>query len=154
MTSVYGPSCDRTRALLSRQLDAPLSELERRTVALHAARCPACRTFGDQSRWITEELRAAPMAPLPRPLTIMVARRSFPTRLVANLSSAAAVLVVALMAVTAVADAPEGGARQEALGTDLRPEDPLREIRREGLRTGELLILPVDTNAGVKPPLP
>jgi len=154
MTSVYGPSCDRTRALLSRQLDAPLSELERRSVAIHAARCAACRAFERDSRWITEELRAAPMAPVAWPLTIMVARRSFPTRLVANLSSAAAVLVVALMAVTAAADVPEDGARKEALATDLRLEDPLHEIRREGLRTGELLILPVDTRAGVKPALP
>src|SRR5688572_11033526 len=94
MTSVYGPSCDRTRALLSRQLDAPLSQLELRSVAIHTTRCPACRAFERQSRWITEELRAAPMAPLPRPVTVTLPHRRLPTRVVANVASAAALLAV------------------------------------------------------------
>lgn len=155
MTSVYGPSCDRTRALLSRQLDTQLSELERRAVALHTVRCVACRRFEDESRWITEELRAAPMAPLPRPVSITVPRRSFPTRVVANVASAAALLVIAVMGVTAASDAPDraGGSSTQSLAPDTRMgEIVLREIRREGLRTGELQVLPVETH--VKPALP
>ena len=162
MTSVYGPSCDRTRALLSRQLDAPLSELERRAVSLHTTRCAACRGFQRQSHWITEELRAAPLQPLPRPVTISVPRRRLPTRVVANVASAAALLAVTLGGVTLASHPAEGGSSQQALSasgalsSDPRMGDPvMREIRRQGLRTGEIQILPsTDASTGVKPALP
>ena len=159
MTSVYGPSCDRTRALLSRQLDAPLSQLEHRSVAIHTTRCPACRAFDRQSRWITEELRAAPMAPLPRPVTVTLPRRRLPTRVVANVASAAALLAVALGGVT-LASQPQSLASDQALApvgaVDTRLGDPvMREIRREGLRSGEIQMLPATgTPPGVKPALP
>jgi hypothetical protein len=160
MTSVYGPSCDRTRALISRQLDAPLSELERRSVSLHTARCAGCRAFERNSRWIAEELRAAPLAPVPRPVTITVPHRGFPTRVVANVASAAALLAVTLGGVTIASQPQEGGSSQQAItpstAYDSRLGDPLiREMNREGLRTGEIKILPpTDTSAPVKPPLP
>lgn len=161
MTSVYGPSCDRTRALLSRQLDAPLSELERRSVSLHTTRCVACRMFERDSRWIAEELRAAPLAPLPRPVTISVPRRRLPTRVVANVASAAALLAVTLGGITLASQPQEGGAAaQQALASsstfDSRMGDSvIREMRREGLRTGEIQILPAtDASTGVKPALP
>jgi anti-sigma factor RsiW len=157
MTSVFGPSCDRTRALLSRQLDTQLSELERRAVAVHTERCAACSAFARDSRWITEELRAAPMAPLPRPVTVTVPRRPLPTRLVANIASAAALLVVAVGGVTIATQPPDGGSTQALrLPTqlELRLGDPgLREIRREALRAGELQVLPADSPHG-KPALP
>ena len=159
MTSVYGPSCDRTRALLSRQLDAPLSELERRAVSLHATRCAACRAFERNSNWITDELRSAPLLPLPRPVTISVPRRRMPTRVVANVASAAALVAVALGGATLAAE-PQGGVSvQQALSSaisDPRMGDPvMREIRREGLRTGEIQILPAtDGSTAVKPALP
>jgi anti-sigma factor RsiW len=160
MASVFGPSCDRTRALLSRQLDVPLSELERRTVATHMTRCAACRAFEHESRWITEELRAAPLAPLPRPVTVAVPRRRMPTRVVANVASAAALLAVTLGGVTLASHPRDEAAAQQALASgataDTRLGDPvLREIRREGLRSGEIQILPAtDGPAGVKPALP
>ena len=156
MTSVYGPSCDRTRALLSRQLDAQLSELDRRTVALHTARCAGCRAFDAECRWITAELRAAPLAPLPRAVSVTLPRRRFPTRVVANFASAAALLVVAVTGVTAVTNVPErSGLSDQAVAIDTGFEDPLvHELRREWLRTGDLQILPADTSTGVKPPLP
>jgi predicted anti-sigma-YlaC factor YlaD len=149
MTSVYGPSCDRTRALVSRELDVQLSELERRAVAIHTARCAACRAFERESRWFTEELRDAPLLPLSRPVTITVsARRRLPARTVANLASAAALLAVALGGVQFAA-ADESSRRQSSSGSsmfDVRFGDPvLREIRREGLRTGEIQVLPVDS---------
>ena len=156
MTSVYGPSCDRTRALVSRALDLQLSELERRAIAIHTARCAACRAFERESGWITETLRAAPLQPLPRPVSITVpARRRLPARTVANLASAAALLAVALGGVQFAA-ADESSRRQpSSAGStfDARFGDPvLREIRREGLRTGEIQILPVDPPSG-KPAL-
>src|SRR5262245_63692874 len=157
MTSVYGPSCDRTRALLSRQLDTPLSELERRAIGIHTARCAACRAFERESRWITEELRAAPLQPLPRPVMLTVpARRRLRARTVANVASAAALLAVAVGGVrfaTEASDEASGQALSAAATFDARFGDPvLREIRREGLRTGEIQILPVDRPAG-KPAL-
>jgi anti-sigma factor RsiW len=160
MTSVYGPSCDRTRALLSRQLDTPLSELERRTVSLHATRCAACRAFERNTRWIADELRAAPLQPLPQPVTISVPRRRIPTRVVANVASAAALLAVTLGGATIAAHPQEAGSAQQALSAgnapDTRMGDPvMREIRREGLRTGEIQILPAtDGSTAVKPALP
>jgi anti-sigma factor RsiW len=159
MTSVYGPSCDRTRALLSRHLDAPLSELERRTVSLHTMRCGGCRAFERDSRWIADELRTAPLEPLPRPVTISVPRRRLPTRVFANAASAAALLAVTLGGVTLASQPQEGGSSQQALSSgvaDPSMGDPvMREIRREGLRTGEIQILPAsDGSTAVKPALP
>ena len=160
MTSVYGPSCDRTRALLSRQLDAPLSELERRTVSLHATRCAACRAFERNSRWLTDELRAAPLQPLPRPVTISVPRRRMPDagRRERRVRSRAA-----SPSRSAARRSPRshrvGASAQQALASaisDTRMGDPvMREIRREGLRTGEIQILPAtDGSTAVKPALP
>lgn len=161
MTSVFVPSCDRTRALLSRQLDTHLSELECRVVAVHTERCAACRAFARESRWITEELRAAPSVPLPRPVTVTVARRRLPTRLVANVASAAALLAVSVGGATLASQPPGSAASKHSLtlaGTlDTRLGDPmLREMRREALLSGELQILPGAESAarGVKPALP
>jgi hypothetical protein len=159
MTSVFGASCDRTRALLSRQLDTQLPELERRAVALHTERCAACRSFERDALWITEELRAAPLEPLRRPVAVMVPRRPFPTRVVANIASAAALLVVAVGGVTLASQPPEGGSAQvlgQASTLDLRFGDPgLREIRREALLAGELQVLPKsDWPSHGKPALP
>jgi hypothetical protein len=158
MTLVYGPSCDRTRALIARQLDAPLSELERRAVAIHTTRCAACRAFERDSLWITEQLRAAPFEPLPHPVTIAVPRRRLPTRVVGNVAAAAALVVVALGGVAHVTQPSGAAPSAQALPTgapDTRLGDPvLREIRRDGLRTGEIKILPPTPPSGVKPALP
>jgi anti-sigma factor RsiW len=158
MASVLGPSCDRTRALLSRRLDTKLSELERRAVAVHTDRCAACRAFARDSRWITTELRAAPLEPLPRPVTVTVPRRPFPIRVVANVASAAALLIVAVGGVTLASQPPGDGPAQQTLprssALDSRFGDPdLREIRREALLSGELRVLPADTSTGIKPAL-
>jgi hypothetical protein len=157
MTRFYGPSCDRTRALLSRQLDAGLTELERRAVAIHTMRCAACRAFERDSRWLTDALRASPLEPLPRPVSITVPRRRLPTRIAANVASAAALLAVAVGGAT-MASQPDHAASQAlppASSLDTRLGDPvLLEIRREALRTGELQILPGDPHAGTKPALP
>ena len=156
MTSVYGPSCDRTRELLSRQLDAPLSELERRAVSLHTTRCAACRGFERNSRWITAELRAAPLQPLPRPVTISVPRRRVPTRFVANVASAAALVAVALGGVGLATQHHQQSAADRTLAATFDPgfgDSVLREIRREGLRTGEIQVLPGEPHPATKPVL-
>lgn len=152
MTSVYGPSCDRTRVLLSRQLDAALTELERRAVAIHTMRCAACRAFERDSGWLTEQLRAAPLEPLLRPVSITVPSRRLPTRVAANVASAAALVAVAIGGATLATQPPEAVSSPQPFSArtslDMRFGDPvLREIRREGLRTGELQVLPTDPHA-------
>jgi hypothetical protein len=94
-------------------------------------------------------------------VTISVPRRRIPTRVVANVASAAALLAVTLGGVTlASSQSHERGSSQQALPAggayDPRMGDPvMREIRREGLRTGEIQILPAtDGPTGVKPALP
>lgn len=159
MTSVYGPSCDRTRALLSRQLDAELTELERRAVAIHTTRCAACRRFEHDSGWVTHQLRSAPLAPLPRPVAITVPRRRLPTRVASNIASAAALIAVAIGGATLASQPPEHASSQQALtlapATDTRLGDPvLRQIRREALLSGELHVLPADRAPEGKPVLP
>ena len=158
MSSVYGPSCDRTRALLSRQLDTPLSEVERRSVATHTAHCDRCRTFDRTARWLTDELRSAPLVPLPQPVTITVPVRRLPIRVVANVASAAALLAISIGGVSIARQPPADPAQPPlALGAlDTRLGDPvLREMRREALLAGELHILPgTEPVRGVKPALP
>ena len=68
-------------------------------------------------------------------------------------------MAVALGGVTLAAQPQGGGAAQQALASaisDTRMGDPVMlEIRREGLRTGEIQILPAtDGSTAVKPALP
>ena len=139
----------------------PVSELERRAVAVHSERCAGCRAFARDSRWITDELRAAPLASLPRPVTVTVPRRRLPTRLVANVASAAALLAIAVGGATLASQPPESTSSKQALKLpstlDTSVGDQmLREMRREALLSGELHILPGTESAarGVKPALP
>jgi predicted anti-sigma-YlaC factor YlaD len=158
MTTSSRPSCDRTRALLSRQLDAGLSELERRAVDAHTERCSSCRNFAAEVTWFTEELRRAPLVALPQPVSVS-ARRRFPVRVAANLASAAALVAVAVGGVSLTFDVT--GERGISRALVVSPQDGgfgdavLREFRRDALRAGELPILPVtSTPSAVKPALP
>ena len=72
------------------------------------------------------ELRATPLAPLPRAVSVTLPRRRFPTRVVANFASAAALLVVAVTGVTAATNVPErSGLSDQAVAIDTGFEDPL-----------------------------
>lgn len=159
MTGATRPSCDRTRALLSRKLDGALSELELRAVAAHTHRCPSCRAFEAQSAWITDELRRAPLVALPQPVTVAAMRRRIPARAAANVASAAALLVVTVGGVSLTIDRSHGAGEARTLGlpstVDSLGDAMIRDIRFEALRSGELRILPdTDTPNGVKPALP
>jgi anti-sigma factor RsiW len=52
--------CDRVRAQISLDLDGELSQLERRMLATHLDRCPACNAYQDEVATFTHALRAAP----------------------------------------------------------------------------------------------
>ena len=159
MTTASRPSCDRTRALLSRKLDGALSELELRAVVAHTARCAQCREFEANSRWFTDELRSAPMIPLAEPVMVAAARRRIPMRIAANLASTAALLVVTIGGLSLTVDWSAGPqddrARASASTMDASFGDSvLREFRRDALRSRHLRILPeADPPNGVKPAL-
>ncbi len=147
MTGMSTRRCDRTRALLSLRLDGPITEVESAAVARHIARCAACRAFEEQSRWLTSELRAAPLEVLMRPLEITPVRMGrFSRRIVGSAASVAATVVVAVGAwavgtsahndVSSDLAAPSGAVPGAVLG------DGLRAIKVDALRAGELPILP------------
>jgi predicted anti-sigma-YlaC factor YlaD len=152
--------CDRTRALLSQRLDGPLTEVDSRAVARHTAGCAACRAFEAQSRWLTDELRAAPLEVLARPLEISPVRVGrLSRRVVGSAVSLAATVVVAVggWAVGTTANhevpgnlaAPGGAAPGTVFG------DGLRAIKVDALRAGELRILPpASPQRSVKPARP
>ena len=110
------------------------------------------------ARWLTDELRSAPLVPLPQPVTITVPVRRLPIRAVANVASAAALLAIAVGGVSIARQPPADPAQPPlALGAlDTRLGDPeFREMRREALLAGELHILPgTEPVRGVKPALP
>lgn len=147
MTGMSTHRCDRTRALLSQRLDGAITEVESRAVARHTAVCPACRAFEEQSRWLTDQLRAAPLELLSRPLEISPVRvGGLSRRVVGSAASVAATVVVAVGAwavgTTANHEAPGdlGAPAGVAPGTVFG--DGLRAIKVDALRAGELRILP------------
>ncbi len=160
MTGMSTRRCDRTRALLSQRLDGAITEVEIRAVASHTASCAACRAFEEQSRWLADQLRAAPLELLSRPLQISPVRVGrLPRRVVGRAASVAATAVVAVGAwavgTTANHEAPgdlaaPGGAVPGAVFGD-----GLRAIKVDALRAGELRILPpAPPSRSVKPARP
>ena len=157
MTGMRPSRCDRTRSLLSQQLDGAISEVERRSVALHLERCSDCRAFEAQSRLVTEQLRAAPLLRPPRPLVLAPVRgRRVSSRLLGNVASMAALLVVSIggWAVGASVSTDSGDRAVPPLRESVSG-DALRALHVEALRAGELPMLPPTPRpTNVKPPRP
>ena len=160
MTGMSTRRCDRARALISQRLDGAVSEIEARAIARHTAACAACSAFEAQSRWLSEELRAAPLEEIPRPVVVAPVRaRRIPSRLVGNAAS-----IAALLAVTAGGWAVGLGTSQEVSGEFSAPAstspsavfgDGIRALRVDALRAGELPILPqIPPPHSVKPARP
>jgi anti-sigma factor RsiW len=90
-------SCDRAREAISRALDAELSPFEARVLADHLDSCSACREFHSGAAATAEALRAAPLVPLERPLTLPRRRVARPLHgSAAAAVAAAAVLVLSI----------------------------------------------------------
>ena len=68
-------TCHRARAWAALAPDGELSELERKLLGAHLARCGACASFAVDVAAVTAELRAAGAEPLTRPVAIPVWRR-------------------------------------------------------------------------------
>jgi predicted anti-sigma-YlaC factor YlaD len=160
MTGMPPSLCQRTRVLLSERLDVGLSEVERLAVARHTSECAACAAFEAQAGWLTEELRSAPLESPLRPVIVSPARvRRVPSRVAANAVSAAAMLVIVVGGLAIGTDASVDEAQDLALTSGPAAEsalsDPLRAIRVEALRAGELPILPApDLRPAAKPARP
>ena len=90
--------CERVRTQISLLLDAEVSELDRRLVSAHLARCAECRAFEQPVRAITEQLRATPLQWPSMPVVVLrpVRTRQRVLRRTAELSAAATVLIATL----------------------------------------------------------
>lgn len=157
MTGMRPSRCDRARSLLSQQLDGAISDLERRAISRHTAQCADCRAFEAQSRWLTEELRAAPLEAPSGPVSLTPVRvLRVSSRLVGNVASIAAVLVVSVggWAVGFGSSADSSRGQAVPLLHESVTGDALRALHVEALRAGELPMLPESRPANVKPPRP
>jgi anti-sigma factor RsiW len=88
--------CQRVREQVSLQLDDELSQLERRMLDAHLARCPDCHEFADEVVAFTEELRTAPLEVLERPVVVTRPRRLAAVRLQAGVAAALAFAALGL----------------------------------------------------------
>jgi len=134
-----GVLCERARSWAALAPDGELSELERKLLDAHVARCGACSTFTVQVAAIAGALRAAALQPLPRPVSISTWRRRHVYARVRMVGAAAA---VAAMALGVTARAPLSAGEQQSFqfprvvdfsGGDLAEHQELRNIRREAI---------------------
>jgi predicted anti-sigma-YlaC factor YlaD len=96
-------ACDRAREAASLALDGELSQLERALLGRHLDRCPACAAFSADVSALTQELRAAEVVRLERPIELPLRRRvGHGIRHAGAWAAAASVAVTALLAVTAL----------------------------------------------------
>jgi predicted anti-sigma-YlaC factor YlaD len=88
--------CDRVRAQVSLGLDGEISQLERAMLSSHLERCATCRAYQVETLAFTAALRAAPLEPLGRTITVQRPRRSL-VGMRAQVAAAAALVVAALI---------------------------------------------------------
>jgi anti-sigma factor RsiW len=100
--------CRRVREQVSLQLDNELSELERRMLDAHLARCADCAAYADDVRRFTVELREAPLVALRRPV-VVAARRGRYVAARMQIGVAAALAFAALGLGTQLSASPESG---------------------------------------------
>jgi anti-sigma factor RsiW len=62
--------CERTRELLSLELDGELSQLDAARLESHLVRCPQCAALKTELTGLTLALRAAPLEQLERPISL------------------------------------------------------------------------------------
>jgi Putative zinc-finger len=93
-------ACDRARQAVSLDLDGELSQLELAFLERHVRRCEPCAAFATELRGVSEQLRAAPLLPLARPIELPLRRRvGLSARRVGAWAGAGAAAAAALLAV-------------------------------------------------------
>ena len=137
-----GVVCDRARSWAALAPNGELSELERRLLDAHLVRCGACRHFSVQVAALAEELRRAPLEPLPHPVSLP---RRWRHPAYGRLRTIGAAAAVAVMAVGIAARAPISS-DSEAIrfprvvdfsGGDQAEMQRLRSLRREAIAVAE-----------------
>lgn len=125
--------CERSRRLVSLELDGALSEFERFAVRRHLGRCSACHSFASDLNGLTALLRETPLVPLPRPLRLDLPRRLRPSMFAASgsLAAAAAAAAAAFVIAGVGSGAPQGHATVESARGDLAA---MRLVRAHQLR--------------------
>jgi predicted anti-sigma-YlaC factor YlaD len=110
------------RASISAALDGELSEFESLSLQTHLNGCESCRAFEASAQLSTTALRAAPLEPLSRPLTLPSRRRSIAVPL--RVPTAAAAAAVLMIVVGGLFESLHGGAairgtRPSTAGSDI-----------------------------------
>jgi len=132
-----GVLCERARSWAALAPDNELSELERKLLDAHLARCAGCARFAVRVAAVAEVLRNEQLQSLTYPVSVPLWRRRTAFARVRTVSAAAAVAAMAL-GVAARAPLPSDG-RSEALrlpsyvpaGLDEQVErDEMRDLRR------------------------
>lgn len=135
--------CERARFQISAALDAEASELDRRLVVSHLARCAECRAFAESVGRVTAQLREAP---LDAPSTRFVLPRRQSRRVLTVAAAeygAAAMLLIAVLGTVSQVEAPDRRGRISARPANLfqpswLPEQELAQIQPvEDVRTTE-----------------
>ena len=129
MRTVRPLVCERVRAQVSLQLDGELSELERRMVALHLARCPGCHAYERDTAMLTRLLREAPLESLRYPVVVRRPRRASVERMQVGFAAALAVAVLGVAVQTAGLER-QGSSSRSSLRTPVRYET-YNELARE-----------------------
>ena len=129
MRTVRPLVCERVRAQVSLQLDGELSELERRMVALHLARCPGCHAYERDTAMLTRLLREAPLESLRYPVVVRRPRRASVERMQVGFAAALAVAVLGV-AVQTAGPGRQSSSSQSSLRAPVRYET-YDELARE-----------------------
>ena len=152
-------SCDRTRALVSCGLDAPLHDLERRFLEAHLRRCASCKAFAEETAWFTNVMRTAePLRPSV-PVALPRRRRRVHPRTVASAAAAAVVLVLAgnVALTTPVQDDSERALIASGIAPGALGGESIRTLRRSDVVSGRLTFATAGPESGlglVKPLVP
>lgn len=133
--------CERARVTAALAPDAELTELERRLLDAHLARCPECTAFAAGVEVATAVVRSTERVPLTHPIHVSAWRRRAPIHL-RNVAATAAIVLMAFglsWRGTLPAQEHAAGARDSAstivFAVDTQQElDEMRQVRR-----GELL---------------
>jgi len=88
--------CERVREQVSLQLDGELSQLERRMLESHLARCVACAEYAMDVRDFTERIRSEPLAAIDRPVVVRRHRTLTTARLQIGVAAAFALAALGL----------------------------------------------------------
>jgi predicted anti-sigma-YlaC factor YlaD len=107
-----GVLCERARSWAALAPDGELSELERKLLDSHLARCGACSRFSVEVATLAAELRTATLQPLPRPVSLPVWHRR---RAYAGMRAVGAAAAVAVMALGIASRSPLSNGERESI---------------------------------------